>query len=179
MNDGIELEKECGSGHVVDRFKELESDMRDGFKGLRNDVEKMDSDELRRDIDNLMMIGHSQMDTIRRQRREIDWMQRDLLSLNGERARTIQAAIDLLGAMGVAYDIEDDSPSKWLRMAASVARERRCELITATVEDLGASAVTDLDRKESMTQTALVAVLGVFVLCCVVWTVLMVSAWVR
>lgn len=161
---------------VTDRFDELHDDMEAGFSKLRKNLEEMDADELRRDIGNLMMIGHSQMSTIRIQNRDIDRMQRDLLSLNGERARTIQATMDLLGAMGVAYDVEDDSPSKWLRMAASVARERRCEPITATVESLG---VTDLDRKESMTQAALVAVLGVFVLCCVVWTVLVVSAWVR
>ena len=119
------------------------------------------------------------MDTIRRQRREIDGMQRDLLSLHQERARTLLATKDLLGAMGITYDVEDDCPSKWLRMAASVAGERRCEPITASVEDLGVSTVTDLDRKESVTETALVAITGVFVLCVVVWTVLMVSAWVR
>ena len=171
MSDEIEFEKACGSGHVVDRFEELESDMRDGFKRLRNNVEEMDADELRRDVSNLMMIGHSQMDTIRRQRREIDGMQRDLLSLHQERSRTIHATMNLMAAMGIAYDVEDDCSSKWLRMAASVARERRCEAETETV--------TDLDRKESKTETALVAIMGVFVLCVVVWTVSMVSVWVR
>lgn len=167
---------DCFDSAVTDRFDELRSDMENGFSKLGKNVGRMSADELRRDIDNLMMIGHSQMDIIRRQRREIDEMHLDMLSLHQERARTIHATMNLLRAMGIAYDVEDDCPSKWLRMAASVARERRCEPITATVESLG---VTDLDRKESMTQAALVAVLGVFVLCCVVWTVLMVSAWVR
>ena len=162
---------ECGGDAVTDRFDELRSDMENGFSKLGRNLEEMDADELRRDIGNLMMIGHSQMDTIRRQRREIDGMQKDLIRMHNERARTIHATTDLLGAMGIAYDVEDDSPSKWLRMAASVARERRCETESETV--------TDLDRRESTTETALVVITGVFVLCVVVWTVLMVSAWVR
>lgn len=170
---------ECRDTAVTDRFDELHDDMESGFSKLRKNIEEMDADELRRDIGNLMMIGHSQMDTIRRQRRDIDGMQKDLIRMHNERASTIHATTDLLGAMGIAYDVEDDSPSKWIRMAASVARERRCEPITATVEDLGVSTVTDLDRRESTTETVLVAITGVFVLCVVVWTVLMVSAWVR
>lgn len=170
---------ECREDNVTDRFDELHDDMDNGFLKLRKNVEEMDADELRRDIDNLMMIGHSQMDTIRRQRREIDGMQKDLIRMHNERVRTIHATTDLLGAMGIAYDVEDDSPSKWLRMAASVARERRCEPITTTIEELGVNTVTDLDRKESTTETALVAIMGVFVLCVVVWTVSMVSVWVR
>ena len=162
---------------MTDRFDELHGDMESGFSKLRKNVEEMDADELRRDVSNLMMIGHSQMDTIRQQRREIDGMQRDLLSLHKERARTIHATTDLLGAMGIAYDVEDDCPAKWLRMAASVARERRREPITATVEELGVNAVTDLDRKESMTEIAMAAIMGVFVLCVVVWTAMMVVKW--
>lgn len=162
----------CCDSSVTDRFEELRDDMDNGFKVLRKNVEEMDADELRRDIGNLMMIGHSQMDTIRRQRSEIDGMQRDLMRLHEERARTLRATLDLLGAMGIAYDVEDDCPSKWIRMAASVARGRRCEAETETV--------TDLDRREGTTETDLVAITGVFVLCVVVvWTVLMVSAWVR
>lgn len=163
---------------VTDRFDELHDDMDDGFVKLRKNLDEMDADELRRDISNLMMIGHSQMDALRRQRREIDEMHRDLLSLHKERASTIQATMDLLGAMGIAYDVEDDSPSKWLRMAASVARERRCEPFTATIEELGVNAVTDLDRKENVTETAMVVIMGVFVLCVIVWTAMMVAAWV-
>lgn len=159
---------------MTDRFDELHGDMENGFSKLRKHVEEMDADELRRDVSNLMMIGHSQMDTIRQQRREIDGMQRDLLSLHEERARTIHATTDLLGAMGIAYDVEDDCPAKWLRMAASVARERRREPITTSIESLG---VTDLDRKESMTEIAMAAIMGVFVLCVVVWTAMMVVKW--
>lgn len=169
--------KECVDTAVTDRFDELRDDMDNGFSNLRKNVEEMDADALRRDIGNLMMIGHSQMDAIRRQRREIDKMQRDIRSLNEERASMFHATLDLLNTMGVAYDLEDDCPAKWLRMVASVARERRREPITATVEELGVNAVTDLDRKESMTEIAMTAIMGVFVLCAVVWTVMMVVKW--
>ena len=159
----------CVKNDVIDRFDELNDDMENGFSKLRKNVEEMDADELRRDISNLMMIGHSQMDTIRRHRREVDGFQKDLLALHEERARTLHATLDLLGAMGIAYDIEDDCPAKWIRMAASVVRERKCEPETETV--------TDLDRRDSMTETAMVVILGVFVLCAVVWTAMMVAAW--
>lgn len=168
---------ECCDSNVTDRLDELRDDMDNGFAKLRKNVEEMNADELRCDVGNLMMIGHSQMATIRSQRREIDGMQRDLLSLHEERARMLHATLDLLGAMGIAYDVEDDCPSKWIRMAASVARERRREPITATVEELGVNAVTDLDRKESMTEIAMAAIMGVFVLCVVVWTAMMVVKW--
>ena len=162
---------------VIDRFDELRGDMESGFTKLRKNVEEMDADELRRDVSSLMMIGHSQMDTIRRQRREIDGMQRDLMSLHKERASTLHATLDLLGAMGIAYDVEDDCPSKWIRMAASIAEERRCEPITTTAEELGVNTVTDVDRRESMTNIAMVVIMGVFVLCVIVWTAMMVAAW--
>ena len=169
----IGLNENCDS-NVTDRFDELRDDMDNGFKTLRKNVEEMDADELRRDISNLMMIGHSQMDTIRRQRSEIDKMNRDLRSLNEERASVFHATLDLMSTMGVAYDLEDDCPAKWIRMAASVARERRCEPVTTSIESLG---VTDLDRKESMTEIAMAAIMGVFVLCVVIWTAMMVVKW--
>lgn len=162
---------------VTDRFEELRDDMDNGFSNLRKNVEEMDADALRRDIGNLMMIGHSQMDIIRRQRREIDEMQRSLLSLSEERASVFHATLDLLATMRVAYDLEDDCPAKWIRMAASVARERRCEPVTTSIESLGVNAVTDLDRKESMTEIAMAAIMGVFVICVVVWTAMMVVKW--
>lgn len=165
---------ECCDSSVTDRFDELHDDMNNGFKVLRKNVEEMDADELRRDIQSLMMIGHSQMDTIRRQRREIEEMQQDLMRRHGERTRVVAAAMDLLSAMSVPFDPEDDCPAKWLRMAASVARERRCEPVTTSIESLG---VTDLDRKESMTEIAMATIMGVFVLCVVVWTVMMVVKW--
>lgn len=168
---------DCVDSAVTDRFDELHDDMDNGFMKLRKNLDEMDADELRRDVSNLMMIGHSQMDTIRRQRREIDGMNADLMRLHSERAGMAHATMDLLGAMGIAYDAEDDCPAKWLRMAASVARERRCEPFTATIEDLGVDAVIDLDRRESVAVTAMVVIMGVFVMCVVVWTALMVAAW--
>lgn len=168
---------ECRDDNVTDRFDELHDDMENGFSKLRKNLEEMDVDELRRDVSNLMMIGHSQMDTIRRQRREIDGMNADLARLHGERSRIAFETMNLLANMDIAFDSEDDCPSKWIRMAASVVGERRCEPITTTAEALGVNAVTDLDRKESMTEVTIVVILGVFVLCVVVWTVLMVAAW--
>ena len=162
---------------VIDRYAELHGDMENGFSKLRKNVEEMDADELRRDISNLMMIGHSQMDTIRRQRREIERMDADLLRLHGERTRIAHETMILLGAMGIAYDVEDDCPSKWIRMAASVAREHKCEPITTTVEELGVNTVTDVDRRENMVNVAMVVIMGVFVLCVIVWTAMMVAAW--
>jgi len=57
---------------VTDPLNELRNDMDNGFARLRKNVEEMDADELRRDISNLMMIGHSQMDIIRCQRHQIN-----------------------------------------------------------------------------------------------------------
>lgn len=166
MNDSAM--NSCADNAVTGRFDELHDDMEGGFSKLRKNLEKMSADELRRDVSSLMMIGHSQMNTIRSQNREIDRMQRDLLSLNGERARMISATMDLLGAMGIAYDVEDDCPAKWIRMAASVARERRCEPFEMELP---------ADRGEGRVEAVTTVALSVFALCMVVWTVLMVSAW--
>ena len=165
-------------GEVRDRIEDLRDDMEDGFSDLRSKVQEMDANELRREMSLLMMIGSSQMDAIRRQRREIDGMNVDLIRLNNERSRIVYDTMNLLANMDIAFDSEDDCPSKWIRMAASVAEKRRCEPITTTAEELGVNAVTDLDRKESTTETAMVVIMGVFVLCVIVWTAMMVAAWV-
>lgn len=175
--DAMDLCADNVESAVTDPLSELRDDMDNGFVRLRKNVEEMGADELRRDISNLMMIGHSQMDALRRQRREIDRMNDDLIRLHGERTRIAHETMILLGNMDIAFDGEDDCPSKWIRMAASVARERRCEPFTATIEDLGANTVTDLDRREGATEVAMVVIMGVFVLCVIVWTAIMVSAW--
>lgn len=166
---------DCFDSAVTDRFDELRDDMENGFSKLRKNVEEMDADDLRRNISNLMMIGNTQMDVIRHQRHEIEEMRQDLMRVHGERSRVVVATENLMMAMGIAYDVEDDCPSKWIRMAASVARERRCEPFTMNVESV--DGVTDLDRRESVTEVAMVVILGVFVLCAVVWTAMMVAAW--
>ena len=175
--DAMDICANNGDRAVTDRFDELHEDMENGFQNLRKKIEEMDADELRRDVSNLMMIGHSQMDTIRRQRREIERMDADLLRLHGERTRIAHETMILLVAMGIAFDGEDDCPSKWIRMAASVARERKCEPFTTSIESLGVNTVTDLDRRESATEVAMVVIMGVFVLCVIVWTAMMVAAW--
>ena len=169
---------ECCDDVMTDRFDELHDDMEGDFLKLRKNLEEMDADELRRDVSNLMMIGHSQMDTIRRQRREIDGINADLTRLHGERSRIAFETMNLLANMNIAFDSEDDCPSKWIRMAASVAEERRCEPFTTTAEALGVNTVTDVDRRESMVNVAMVVIMGVFVLCVIVWTAMMVAAWV-
>lgn len=127
MTMGIEIGMTEGTRDsvtgVVDRFDELRDDMESGFSKLRKNVEEMGADELRRDVQNLMMIGNSQMDTIRRQRREIEGMQQDLMRRHGERTKVVAASMDLLRTMGVPFDPEDDSPAKWLLMAATVAEK--------------------------------------------------------
>ena len=171
------MKDSCADNAVIDRYAELHGDMESGFSELRKNLEEMDADELRRDLSNLMMIGHSQMDALRRQRREIDGMNADLMRLHGERTRIAFETMNLLANMGIAFDSEDDCPSKWIRMAASVAEERRCEPLTTTAEALGVNAVTDVDRRETMTNIAMVVIMGVFVLCVIVWTAMMVAAW--
>lgn len=165
---------ECVDTAVTDRFDELRNDMDNGFRDLRSRVQEMDTDELRREMSLLMMIGSTQMDAVRRLRRDVEEMDRDLHRLHVERSQFERASRELVDVMRIPFDPDDFSPAKLVRMAASVARERRCEPVTTSIESLG---VTDLDRKESMTEIAMATIMGVFVLCVVVWTVMMVVKW--
>lgn len=158
---------------VRDRVEELRDDMEDGFSDLRSKVQEMDADELRREMSLLMMIGCSQMDTIRSLRRDVEVMDRDLLRLHGERAEFERAARELVDIMGIPFDPDDWSPAKLVRMATTVAgkyAERRMQPFEMEVQ---------ADRREGGVEVAMVVALSVFVLCAVVWTVMMVSAWVR
>lgn len=168
MSDKIEFAPDCADSHVVDRFEELESDMRDGFKGLRNDVENMDADELRRTVSMLEMIGHSQMNSIRSLDQKVDGMSADLIRLHDERTRVLMAIRELMRNMGVAYDPDEDSPAKWIRMAASIANEAEAPTLTLPAA---------IEQQESMTDRVMVIVMTVLAVCAVVWTVLMVTAW--
>lgn len=169
MSDRAEFAPEKAGSCVVDRFDELEGDMRDGFKKLRHDVEGMDADELRRTVSMLEMIGHSQMDSIRRLRSEVMGVQEDIVRLHEERTRVIMATRDLMRNMGVAYDPDDDSPEKWIRMAASVAEEAEAPALTLPAV---------IEQQESRIDRAIVVVMAALVLCLVVWTVLMVASWI-
>lgn len=168
MSDKVEFTAQDVGACVVDRFDELESDMRDGFKGLRHDVENMDANELRRTVSMLEMIGHSQMDSIRSLRGEVIGLQEDVTRLHKERTSVLMATRCLLRSMGVAYDPDEESPAKWIRMAASVAEEAEAPAFTLP---------TAAEQRESRAERAMVVVMAVFVLCVVVWTVLMVAAW--
>lgn len=160
-------------GEVRDRVEELRDDMEDGFGDLRSKVQEMDADELRRELSLLMMIGNSQMTTIHRLRRDVDEMDRKLQSLRSERDQINGCARELADAMGIAFDPDDWSPAKLVRMATTVAG-RYAERNMQPFE-----TETPADRCESQTEVAMVVALSVFVLCAVVWTVMMVSAWVR
>lgn len=161
---------------VRDRVKELCDDMKDGFSDLRSKVQEMGADELRREMSLLMMIGGSQMETIRRLRRDVDEMDRELQRLRFERAECAGAARELVDAMGIPFDPDDSSPGKLVRMATTVAgryAERHVRPFETKVHELGAPA----DRREGGVEVAMVVALFVFVLCVVVWTAMMVSAW--
>ena len=163
-------------GAVRDRIEELRDDMEDGFSGLRSKVQEMDADELRRELSLLMMIGSSQMGEVRRLRRDIEVMDQDLIRLHGERAEFERAARKLVDAMEVPFDPDDFSPAKLVRTAATVAgryAERRMQPFEMEAHELEAPA----DRRESGVEVAMVVALSVFVLCAVVWTVMMSSAW--
>lgn len=158
---------------VTDRVEELRDDMNDGFSDLRSKMQEMDVDELRREMSLLMMIGNSQMETIRRLRRDVDEMDWKLQFLRSERNQIKECVRELVEVMGIPFDPDDSSPAKLVRMATTVAgkySERHMPTFEMEVP---------ADRRESRVEVATVVALSVFVVCVVVWTVLMVSAWVR
>lgn len=163
---------------VVDRVEELCNDMEDGFSDLRSKVQEMDADELRREMSLLMMIGNSQMATIHRLRLDVDEMDRKLHLLRSERNQIKGCVRELAEVMGIPFDPDDSSPAKLVRMATTVA-EKYSERHMPTFKMEVASTEAPADRRESRVEVATVVALSVFVVCVVVWTVLMVSAWVR
>lgn len=163
---------------VVDRVEELCNDMEDGFSDLRSMVQEMDANELRREMSLLMMIGNSQMETIHRLRRDVDEMDRKLQFLRSERDRIKGCVRELAEVMGIPFDPNDWSPANLVRMATTVAK-KYSERHMPTLEMEIAKTEAPADRRESRVEVATVVALSVFVVCVVVWTVLMVSAWVR
>lgn len=163
---------------VADRVEELRDDMEDGFSDLRSKVQEMDADELRREVSLLMMIGNSQMTTIHRLRRDVDEMDRKLQFLRFERDRIKECVRGLVEVMGIPLDPDDWRPVELIRIATSMA-EKHSERRTPTLEMEAANTEAPADRRESRVEVATVVALSVFVVCVVVWTVLMVSAWVR
>lgn len=179
MTMGIEIGMTENVGSpVVDRFEELCNDMDDGFSDLRSKVQEMDADELRREMSLLMMIGNSQMETIHRLRRDVDEMDRKLQFLRFERDKIKECARRLVEVMGIPLDPDDWRPVELISIATSMA-ERYSERHMSTFEMGAANTEAATDRRESRVEVATVVALSVFVVCVVVWTVLMVSAWVR
>lgn len=164
---------DCVESAVTDRFDELRDDMENGFSDLRSKVQEMDADELRREMSLLMMIGNSQMETIRRLRRDVEEMDWKLQLLRSERSQINGCVRELVEVMGIPFDPDDSSPAKLVRMATAMAG-KYSEQHMPTFE-----AEVPADRRESRVEIATVVALSVFVVCVVVWTVLMVSAWVR
>lgn len=162
---------ECRDSVVIDRFNELHDDMNNGFSKLRKNVEEMDADELRREMSLLMMIGSTQMDTVRRLRRDVEEMDRDLHRLHVERDQFERASRELADAMVIPFDPDDFSPAKLVRTASTVAR-KYAERHTETFEP----EITS-DRRGRGVEVALIVALSVLVLCVVVWTAIMVETW--
>lgn len=172
---------------ATDRVEELCDDMEDGFSDLRSKVQEMDADELRREMSLLMMIGNSQMATIHRLRHDVDEMDcklqrlhseriemdRRLQRLHSERAEFERVTRELADAMGIPFDPDDWNPAKLVRMATTMVEKYSERHMPTFVTEAPA------DRRESRVEVATVVALSVFVVCVVVWTVLMVSAWVR
>lgn len=158
---------------VVDRVEELCNDMEDGFSDLRSKVQEMDANELRREMSLLMMIGNSQMETIRRLRRDVDEMDRKLQFLRSDRSQIKECVRELVEVMGIPFDPDDSSPAKLIRMATTMAGKYSEQHMPTLVAEV------PTDKRESRVEVATVVALSVFVVCVVVWTMLMVSAWVR
>lgn len=179
MTMGIEIGMTEGVGSpVVDRVEELRDDMEDGFSDLRSKVQEMDADELRREISLLMMIGSSQMETMRILRRDVKVMNQDLIRLQGERVKFERVTKELAEVMGIPFDPDDWSPAKLVRTATTIAG-KYAERHMPTLEMEIAKTEAATDGRKSRAETVTVVAFSVFVLCMVVWTVLMVSAWVR
>lgn len=148
---------------VSDRFDEIENDMESGFSDLGKRVDEMSCDELRREIQILMMIGHQQMSQMRLMRVELDDGHRELLRRTAVLDRTFADMKEIADELNVPFDPECDSPHV-------AARHILC-CLRSNAEDEG-------DTPGYMEIGAFVACV-VLSACFVVWTLLMVSAWVR
>lgn len=148
---------------VVDEFDEAESDMENGFPDLRKRIDEMDCDSLRREIQILMMIGHQQMSHMRLMNLEIDNTHREILRVRRSVDKATEDLKEIADELGVPFDPECDSPHVAARHVLCLLRN-------------GGSDGDDTPRYlEIGTFVACV----VFSVCFVVWTVLMLSAWMR
>lgn len=122
MTMGIEIGMTEGARDsvtgVVDRFDELRDDMNNGFSKLRKNVEEMDADELRRDIQSLMIIGNAQMEVIRDQREKIDSMSSDMREMESEK-------VDAIGKAAEANDKAADAEEKLDYLNKRLAQSNR------------------------------------------------------
>lgn len=109
---------ECHDSVVINRFDELHDDMNNGFSKLRKNVEEMDADELRRDIQSLMMIGNTQMEVIRDQREKIDSMSSDMREMESEK-------VDAIGKAAEAIDKAADAEEKLDYLNKRLAQSNR------------------------------------------------------
>lgn len=145
----------------------IERDMENGFEDLVKKVDEMDLDELRREVRLLMMIGHQQMAQIHLQRVEIGEMNREMTRRAEERSRVLTDVDNLCDALDVPFDQEYDSPHVALRHA--IKRVERSEAQTLEGND-------DVPR---YIEVCMAIACIVFSACFLVWTILMLAAWVR
>ena len=148
---------------IVDRSDEIDGDMENGFSDLGKRVDEMSEEQLRRELQILMMIGHQQMSLIRLMRIELDDKSRETLRLTSVLDGTMADMVEIADELNVPFDPECDSPHV-------AARHILCRLRN-NAEDEG-------DTPKYM-EIGWFVVGIVFSVCFVVWTLLMVSAWVR
>lgn len=148
---------------VADEFDDAESDMENGFPDLGKRIDEMDCDSLRREVQILMMIGHQQTAQLRLMRIELDDAHKETLRVRMSMDKAIDDMREIAGELGVPFDPECDTPH-------SAARHVLCFL---------RNSGNDGDDTPRYIEIGAFVACIVLSACFLVWTVLMVSAWVR
>lgn len=148
---------------VTDRLDEARSDMENGFRDLRKRVDEMDCDSLRREVQTLMMIGHQQMSHMRLMSLEIDNTHREILMVRKSIDKATDDLKEIADELGVPFDPTCDSPHVAARHVLSFLR----------------NSGNDGDDTPRYIEIGAFVACVVLTACFVVWTLLMVSAWVR
>lgn len=148
---------------VIDEFDEAKGDMENGFTDLRKRIDEMDCDSLRREVQVLMMIGHQQMSIMRLLRVEIDNTHREILRVRKSIDKATEDLKEIADELGVPFDPMCDSPHVAARHVLCFLRNNG----------------NDGDDTPRYIEIGAFVACVVLTACFVVWTLLMVSAWVR
>lgn len=149
---------------VIDEFDEAKNDMTNGFPDLLGKFEEMDADGLRREIQILMMIGHQQMAQIHLLRTELSDKDKEMIRRASERSRMLVDICNICDTLDVPFDQDYDSPHVALRHAI-----KRIEIRNAQTPQKEGDALRYVE----------VIACAMLCTCFVIWTVLMVSTWIR